>query len=164
MTAQETVTVETYLPIFSGFYNTIFDLDSDEEQNIEYFLNEVEEFKQYDRQDMENAFCNVIDYREAYKEKSEAIFNAFISVFSKEIKELGLILEYQGLNSPKYYNYRNDEIHIKITHSLGKEIDVSELLEQKIRDNDDEADLALYYDVEFYLDIDTDKLKKELEQ
>tara|TARA_R100000005_G_scaffold95299_1_gene76265 strand:- start:891 stop:1400 length:510 start_codon:yes stop_codon:yes gene_type:complete len=81
---------KTQLPIFTGFYNTIFDIDFMFE-NIEDI--ESIDYKKYEN-DISIQLCEII--------KNE------LSNFIKDI-------EFIKVDSPKYYNYSNDSIDCIIT-------------------------------------------------
>jgi len=83
--------IESYLPIFTGFYNTIF--EADEEPMIEDGMT-------YD------------DYEWDYKEYHDRVAKACTEIISNELKDLDITIEFQALISPKYYNYSNDSINV----------------------------------------------------
>jgi len=79
--------IKTYLPIFTGFYNTIFDIPEDI-QDIESI-----DYKKYEN-DVSNQLCEIVENE--------------LSNFIKDI-------EFIKVDSPKYYNYSNDTIDCIIT-------------------------------------------------
>ena len=86
-------TIESYLPVFTGFYNTL--LEADEESYIE-------DGKTYDSYDWD------------YKEYHERIAKNCAEIIDKKLKEaFGISVNFQNLVSPKYYNYSNDSINVK---------------------------------------------------
>lgn len=93
----KTQKIETYLPIFPGFYDTLIsgDLEID---NFLYFENldydQINfDYKQY-QLDCSKSACKFIE---------------------NELKDFGVIsIEFQELISPKYYNYSTDSINCKI--------------------------------------------------
>ena len=90
------IKIKSYLPIFKGFYNTIFEpcLDNDEnfsEAQIESFDNTSYE------NDIAKELCKI---------------------FVKQLKEntgIEIAIEYEEVESPKEYNYRNDAIYCTIS-------------------------------------------------
>jgi ABC-type transport system substrate-binding protein len=83
--------IESYLPIFNGFYNTHF--EADEESMIE-------EGKTYD------------DYEWNYDDYKNRVAVACCEAIQKELKNLGIKVEFQTIQSPKYYNFSNDSINV----------------------------------------------------
>lgn len=108
-------TIETYLPVFTGFYGTIF--EADEEQEI-YNINEVRNQKglpdvDYDKIDF--------DYSGYYKEKAEYCCHWV----EQEMRSLGFdcTIEFEQVNSPREYNFSNDSIHCKVSIDIDNLID-----------------------------------------
>lgn len=95
--------INTFLPIFQGFYGTIFQYN-DEEQDIENYNEENNTDLNYD------AFT--FDYKEHNKRVSEKC----VEVIERELQDtLGdLKIEFNSLISPRYYNYTNDIINVDI--------------------------------------------------
>lgn len=83
--------IESYLPIFNGFYNTHF--EADEESCIE-------DGKTYD------------DYEFNYEDYRERVATACCEAIQKELKDLAIKVEFQTVISPKYYNFSNDSINV----------------------------------------------------
>jgi len=100
---------ETYLPIFQGFYGTLFESDHLEEQAIENLNEDRAENKlkpvewddvEFDYQDyMHHASlecCGAIERQLQYIDKS-------------------IVIEFQKIVSPREYNFTNDSIDIEVT-------------------------------------------------
>lgn len=85
------IKIESYLPVFTGFYNTIFESDED---------NYIEEGKTYD------------DYNWDYADYANRLSMACVESIESELSSFGLKLTFQALISPKYYNYSNDSINV----------------------------------------------------
>ena len=105
--------IESYLPVFKGFYGSIFECDEE---------NSIEEGKTYD------------DYTFDYEDYRNRVANACVIAIGKQLTEFGIIVEFQALQSPKYYNYSNDTINVAYTlesNSFQKVIDYC-------KDNEDE--------------------------
>jgi ABC-type transport system substrate-binding protein len=83
--------IESYLPVFTGFYNTIF--EADEEICIE-------EGKTYE------------DYKWDYEEYHQRVAKSCAVIVGEQLKDLGIKVEFKALVSPKYYNYTNDSINV----------------------------------------------------
>jgi len=100
-------TIETYLPIFSGFYGSWYesDLEHKEEMELEYYQDNYCEDIEYDDLDF--------DYEDFYSQCAEGIFyGVFDELVSRDlIKDM----TFEKLSSPKYYNFANDSIYVTIT-------------------------------------------------
>ena len=111
MTTQENtiVSVETFLPIFNGFYGSVWEsvIDGDVENEIDYYNNECGKNVEYD--DLE------IDYTTMYADLSQSINDVVENV----LKDLNMVsaIKYEKLVSPKYYNFSNDSINTTIEFS-----------------------------------------------
>jgi hypothetical protein len=91
--------IESYLPVFQGFYGTLFECDAEEGM--------IEEGKTYD------------DYKWNYADYKQRVATACVSPIEDQLNELdlGITIEFQSLYSPKYYNYSNDSINVAYTLS-----------------------------------------------
>lgn len=88
------MTIETYLPIFPGFYNTEFEpelIEGDNEDNL-----------------TDDCFETEFD--------SDAACIQMVNIIQSELRSIGLnlSLKFQSLESPRYYNFSNDSINIEI--------------------------------------------------
>ena len=102
-------TIEFYIP-FEGFYSSIYDsiVDDiiDNEINDGYLKND-----------------DNIDYRNIFNAMSESIFDDIIEIFIDET--FGSVnndfcstnIIYEGLISPKYYNYSTDKLKAKMSYN-----------------------------------------------
>ena len=100
-------TFKTYLPIFTGFYNTLFEPDG-EDQEIDD-INGQRTAKNLLKISYDD--CK-FDYDAYHKEVSIAVTN----YIEKELKDLNIVSEikFEALYSPREYNFSNDSINIKI--------------------------------------------------
>lgn len=102
--------IETYLPLFGGFYNTSWQFDDD---SLIYDINEM-------RKENNLAF---LDY-----DQIEVDYDSFENdIVENFIVELGKILDpyidkiiFQKINHPKYYNFNNDTVDVIIDAKIGK--------------------------------------------
>jgi len=94
--------IPTYLPIFRGFYNTVFQY-YDEDCDIEYFKEETKQDIQYE------------DLEFDYAQYQEDIAESCCAFFEKEFSEYVESCKFEKLVSPKFYNYSNDSINCLIT-------------------------------------------------
>lgn len=88
--------VETFLPIFSGFYGTRYEApDPYPEDKPEYVRNEKE--------------CEV-----DYSEYTDRMSKAVTANVESELSDFVHSITFQRLRSPKYYNFANDAIDVEI--------------------------------------------------
>lgn len=92
--------IESYLPLFDGFYNTLFEYDN-EKDDIQHYNYEYETDFDYEDFDW--------DYEERNKRISEQICGIVEKLLSDEMLEM--TINFQKLVSPKYYNFENDSIN-----------------------------------------------------
>lgn len=87
--------IETYLPIFTGFYGSEWDEPD--------FYGEAEHYNLPEKFD----FADYINWTEYKEELSKAITNKVEELLSDFVE----VIEYQNLSSPQYYNFSNDSIN-----------------------------------------------------
>ena len=85
---------ETYLPIFKGFYGSIF--EPDETNEIDY-INELRAEKELREIDYDDCKFN---YSEYYKDVSKCL----VDEIADELSEFVESIEFQQLKSPQFYN------------------------------------------------------------
>jgi len=93
--------IESFLPVFSGFYGTVFEAD---ESMV------IEKPYTYD------------DYKFDYKGYNEDMGKACVKAIQNKLDEIGKFgvkIEYQTISSPREYNFANDSIHVKYILSKG---------------------------------------------
>lgn len=92
--------IKFYIP-FEGFYNSIYDSIVDDVIDIE--INEGY---------MTEEQAENIEYRPMYNEISEHIFDKIVELFNDEFDLFteNTYLKYDGLYSPKYYNFETDKL------------------------------------------------------
>ena len=95
---------ETYLPVFKGFYGSIF--EPDETNEIDY-INEQRAEKKLPEIDYDD--CN-FNYSRYYKDVSEYLVNEVESELSEYVNSI----KFQELKSPQFYNFTNDWINVVI--------------------------------------------------
>ena len=99
--------IKTWLPIFSGFYNTIWDNDGSIENEI-YSINQ-------DRKQGKIDYDNLkIDHKQYTEDISREVCNQIENVLHDYIEKI----EFENLQSPKQYNYINDSIDCTITPKI----------------------------------------------
>lgn len=98
--------IKTYLPVFPGFYNTIF--ESDESNEIEHFRDET---------GMDIDFDDInFDYQDYFNRVSQRC----CEIVENELNSLNIEcdIKFENVVSPKYYNFSNDSINIEIEIDL----------------------------------------------
>jgi len=102
--------VKTYLPVFSGFYGTIWQFDYD---GIEDFINQERKdkglFSEIDFNDLK------ID-NTSYKSD---IVKGFAEALQEELSDFILNIELESIISPKAYNFSNDSADVIIDINEG---------------------------------------------
>jgi len=93
--------IKTFLPVFSGFYETIWQYPGD---NLIYEINEIRKEKELSEINFDMLDIN-------YNEYEENISINLCKILSKELKDFVYSIEYEALISPKQYNYSTDSIN-----------------------------------------------------
>ena len=112
---KEKLITHTWLPVFPGFYSTIFDTDYIDEYEIDY-IRETYEPEELAECMIEHLYeSKAID--KFYKEHQQSIAKQCVDIIWDNLKRLKYIdnIEFEELVSPKYYNFSNDSINIKAT-------------------------------------------------
>ena len=107
----KTTSYETWCPLFSGFYGTIWEgmLDSAEEMEKER-LNECRiDMGRRELTDREMWDCE-FDYDDARKE----ICSDFVSLIEDELSGIAKSFKMQSISSPREYNFSNDSINVEV--------------------------------------------------
>ena len=112
--------VQTFLPVFNGFYNTLFEniLDNATDNAIEWYNEDNNTSLNYD--DFDFDFASI---------KNEICKDA-VSKVENKLNEIGIncTINFETLVSPREYNFSNDSINIEI--NFKKFSQVIEILEQ----------------------------------
>lgn len=92
--------IESYLPLFNGFYNSLF----------EYKMEE------YDIQSFNDEYGTSLDYEGFewnHTERNERISKQICSIVQSLLSDenINTSINFQNLVSPKYYNFTNDSIN-----------------------------------------------------
>lgn len=98
--------VDTWLPVFSGFYNTIWESDRDEEMEIEH-INERRKEKGLSPIEWDAVKWD-------YEKYKEDVVKGVTDKVCLELASQGFIESYelQKLVSPREYNFTNDSINV----------------------------------------------------
>jgi hypothetical protein len=100
-------TFKTFLPIFTGFYYTIFEPDNEDQEINE--INNLRNEKGLEPITFDD--CN-FDYNIYFNEVSKECTD----YIEKELKEHNVLnsIKFEALHSPKEYNFHNDSINIEV--------------------------------------------------
>lgn len=117
VTKEENLVTGTWLPVFPGFYGTIFDDDSIVDSEIEYIEEQVKP--------EELAACMIKNMYHSnaitmfYKEYQDSIAKQCVSIIWNNLRNLHYVenIEFEEISSPKFYNFINDSINVKVTFS-----------------------------------------------
>ena len=102
--------METYLPLFKGFYGSFFESEIDFQTN-----QEIERINQQREGLHPISFDNLeIDYHKCNLEYCRQ----FTDFVESELNSNGIECKivFQALNSPREYNFTNDSIAVSYTH------------------------------------------------
>ncbi len=109
----KTTKINTYLPIFQGFYGTFFEADNEDDEIND--INSQREAKGLAPIDYDKCNWDYSEYHEdVSKQCVDAIERKLQEILNKDVK-----ISFQALASPKEYNFTNDSINIEI--KLNKE-------------------------------------------
>lgn len=107
--------IETFVPVFTGYYgNMYWETDNDEYLEAEYLaeglVDNYEMFENFDVDLILEHLCEVIDYEEYHNDLGDEITH----VICGELEREGYIsdFEYQDVESPQFYNFRNDSLNV----------------------------------------------------
>lgn len=109
-------TIKFYIP-FQGFYDSIFTAIVDdviEDEIMEGYITAEQD----------------IDYKTIYEDMAEHIFNSIVETVDDEYYT-NFLISYEGLDSPRYYNFRTDKLKASCSEDTYKSI-----LEE-FKDNDE---------------------------
>jgi hypothetical protein len=97
-------TINTWLPIFTGFYNTLFEYNN-ETQLIEDYNSENGTDLSYD------------DFEWNYSTYHKEVAEKCTSVIEDLLKENNIVssIKFEDIHSPRQYNFSNDSINVEIT-------------------------------------------------
>jgi hypothetical protein len=98
---------ETFLPVFSGFYGSFWELDFD------YIENEIDEARKekglYSEYNIDNL---KIDYTSFEND----VVKGFAEALKNELEDFIVKIEVQDIIHPKEYNFKNDSVNVKIEY------------------------------------------------
>lgn len=109
------MTVSTWLPMFPGFYETWYTPeDIFIEDDVKDYVRE-HQLSDEIKDTIMNAVYSSTEYSEAYKDAEKNVVRETISVVKKALEKYVTDIELEELVSPRFYNYSNDSINVKIS-------------------------------------------------
>lgn len=113
--------IETYCPLFPGFYSTVF--EPDETNDIDSHNQEYDKHLTFD------------DFVWDYEDYQNRVGSAFVESFEKEFAQIiPLDIKFQGIDSPSYYNFRNDYINIEFELDFPRFMEIVNEKKEDIRE------------------------------
>lgn len=122
-----TIKVSTWLPLFNGFYGTIWESDSDEDMVIEN-INELRKERGLPPITWDDVEFDYDGYR-------SCVAYAVTNAVGEELKRTGLIQAYklEKLVSPREYNFSNDSINVQFTLAPRNQAAIKAYLEKHVK-------------------------------
>lgn len=114
---EEKLVIGTWLPVFPGFYETYFNGDSMYESEIQYIRETIVPEELADCM-IENLYNSQAGDK-LFREYQLSIAKQCVSIIWNELYHLHYVenIEFEEICSPKYYNFVNDSINVKVTFS-----------------------------------------------
>lgn len=118
--------VETWLPVFSGFYGTIWETDHDEESELEH-INESRAEK-----GLPAVEWDAVEWD--YKGYTKAVAEGVTRYVGGTLQALGMVSGYemQKLNSPREYNFANDSIDVAFSLTEANKTTIARYLAENV--------------------------------
>ena len=110
--------METFAPIFNGFYETAYSFDVDSYDATDWLFNDnefTENQKNFCEELIKRHYERVV--KENYTEYETDVAKAVCEFLTEKVTEMlgtKVEFEFQNIYSPKYYNFRNDSINVKL--------------------------------------------------
>lgn len=110
--------METYAPIFSGFYETAYSFNVDDYDVTDWLFDESKHSNiqmEFFSELVKRHYMDIIN--EKHSEYETDVAKAVCEFLTEKVSEMldtKVEFEFQNIYSPKYYNYRNDSINVKL--------------------------------------------------
>ena len=113
--------IETFCPLFPGFYGTIF--EPSEENEIQFWNQENGTDLSYD------------DFEFDYDDYRDRVARAFVNSFESNFQDIiPSDIKYQSISSPQYYNFSNDSINIEVEFDFARFMKIVNENKENIRE------------------------------
>lgn len=121
---QQSTTIETWLPVFTGFYNTIWDqsdsyLECELESEAEWRAN-CPQCEDIPWDFIKENLWDCIDYQSYYLEVAQDVTAGMPAFLNDIVPNLISDCRFQALRSPREYNFANDAVDVEFTIDLHK--------------------------------------------
>lgn len=126
---------QTFLPVFSGFYDTVWEASDDIEYELEDWLPESGykiPKKHRSPEHVRGIAALAWDFYDSSQYEADNV-KAVCDCIENDLKELGVIvgLRYEEIVHPRQYNFRNDSVNITVFMTRAQEIKIRGLLIKK---------------------------------
>jgi hypothetical protein len=128
--------VKTWLPIFSGFYGTIFDTDSQDdfiEQDISDYCYD-NKLSAEQKEILLDGVYSSNAFTVGYKDYQDRVCLSVTSTIERELKEMGVVksIVMEKLVSPREYNFTNDSIDIEVVFTKANVKEIKKIVSDNI--------------------------------
>ena len=114
---KENLITGTWLPVFPGFYGTFFDGEHLDEYEQDFIKEQIEDEKL--RECMIENYYNSQAQEELFRDYQKSVSIQCVGIIEGELKpEFVTKFDFEGLRSPKEYNFSNDSINIEVEFSV----------------------------------------------
>lgn len=113
--------IETFCPLFPGFYNT--------------HLEPSEDLEVYSYNQEHDTDLNYDDFDWHYEDYRERVAKAFVECFERNFQDvMPAEINYQSISSPAYYNFSNDTINIEVDLDFPRFMEIVNEKKEEIRE------------------------------
>lgn len=113
--------IETFCPLFPGFYNT--------------HLEPCEDLEVYSYNQEHDTDLNYDDFDWHYEDYRERVAKAFVECFERNFQDvMPAEINYQSISSPAYYNFSNDTINIEVDLDFDRFMEIVNEKKEEIRE------------------------------
>ena len=131
---KDNIKIESWLPIFPGFYGSIWEFNIDDDLQALDDINERRQELNLDKIDKSSFMENYPEFEIDMDEVKEHVGYNYCEKIQEILKDFCEKIEFTEIWSPKFYNYSNDTIHC--TYIISKD-NISKIIDY-IKSNKDE--------------------------
>lgn len=135
------IKVQTYLPVFPGFYGTLFEVDysfiEEDLRELEQELTEENIYSNIDiKKEIQDFFWKNDDNYTNYKEYENQVVKTCVNAIEKELYDLNIIksIKLEELVSPKEYNFYNDSVNVEITFTKKHILNIKKIIKENFKE------------------------------
>lgn len=124
----------TWLPVFPGFYGTIFDGDSMYSSETEY-INESVKPEELAKSMIDNLYNSEAGDK-LWKEYEQSTAKQCVETIWNNLRNLHYVeeIEFEEVCSPRYYNFSNDSINVKVTYSIENITNIKNFIQENLNE------------------------------